>query len=219
MRHVYEPPSTKSSVTLMMLGASVITLCVFLVLPLTQMISSGVREQYDLSNIDTAAPPPPPQAAELEPPPPPENQEEPPPPEMSDTPRQLSLGDLDLDLSVGTGGVLGGSGMGMGDEGMLEDVAIFDIADLDQRPQPIARVAPRHPPELLKARVEGNVVLLFILDENGRIQDPRVESSSRPEFEQPALKAVTRWRFRPGTREGQPVRTYVRQQIQFKLNQ
>ena len=62
-------------------------------------------------------------------------------------------------------------------------------------------------------------ILLPKRDENGRIQDPRVESSSRPEFEQPALKAVARWRFRPGTREGQPVRTYVRQQIQFKLNQ
>ena len=46
------------------------------------------------------------------------------------------------------------------------------------------------------------MVLLFILDENGRIQDPRVESSSRPEFEQPALKAVTRWRFQAGNKRG-----------------
>ena len=219
MRHVYEPPSTKSNVTFVLLGAIGITLAVFLVLPLTQMISSGVRKQLDISSIDTAAPPPPPQAAELEPPPPPETPDEPPPPELSDTPRQLSLGDLDLDLSVGTGGVLGGAGMGLGQEGALDDVAIFDIADLDQRPQPIARVAPRHPPELLKAKIEGNVVLLFILDENGRVADPRVESYSRPEFEAPALKAVQRWRFKPGSREGQPVRTYVRQQIHFRINQ
>lgn len=219
MRHVYEPPSTKSNAAVTILGAVGITLSVFLVLPLTQMISSGVRKQLDISRIDTAAPPPPPQATELEPPPPPVTEEEPPPPEMSDTPQQLSLGDLDLDLSVGTGGVLGGSGMGMADEGALNDVAIFDIADLDQRPQPIARVAPRHPPALLKAKIEGNVVLLFILDENGRIQDPRIESSSRPEFEQPALKAVARWRFKPGTRDGQPVKTYIRQQIHFRLYQ
>ena len=219
MRHVYEPPTTKTNATFVLLGAVVITLGVFLVLPLTQMISSGVRKQLDISSIDTAPPPPPPPSTELEPPPPPETEEEPPPPELSDTPRQLSLGDLDLDLSVGTGGVLGGSGMGMIAEGALEDVAIFDIADLDQRPQPIARVAPRHPTELLKAKIEGNVVLLFILDENGHVQHPRVESSSRSEFAQPALKAVTRWRFKPGTRDGQPVRTYIRQQIHFRLNQ
>lgn len=218
MRHVYEPPTTKTNVTFVLLGAIAITLGVFLVLPLTQMISSGVQKKYDLSEIDTAAPPPPPQAAEVEPPPPPETPDEPPPPELSDTPRQLSLGDLDLDLSVGTGGVLGG-GLGMGDEGALEDVAIFDLADLDQRPQPIAQVAPRHPPDLLKAKIEGNVVLLFILDENGRVSDPRIESSSHPGFEAPALKALSRWRFKPGTRDGEAVRTYVRQQIVFRINQ
>jgi len=121
------------------------TLAVFLVLPLTQMISSGVQKQYDLSQIDTAAPPPPPPATEFEPPPPPESADEPPPPELSETQRQLSLGDLDLDLSVGTGGVLVG-GFGAAEEGMLDEVAIFNLADLDQRPQPIAQVAPRHPP-------------------------------------------------------------------------
>ena len=72
--------------------------------------------------------------------------------------------------------------MGM-DQVALEEVAIFDTADLDQRPQAIARVEPRHPRELLKAKIEGYVVLLFIIDEEGRVMDPRVESSSHPEFE------------------------------------
>ncbi len=217
MRPIYEPPSTRTNLPLVFLGAILITLAVFLVLPLTQMISSGIQKRYDLSQVDTAAPPPPPPAAEIEPPPPPEAPDEPPPPELADIPKQLSLSDLDLDLSMGSGGFLGGSAMGM-DQVALEEVAIFDMADLDQRPQAIARVEPRHPRELLKAKIEGYVVLLFIIDEEGRVIDPRVESSSHPEFETAALKALNRWRFKPGTLDGEQVRTFVRQKIDFRIN-
>lgn len=197
------------------LGALVGTLCVFLVLPLTQVISSGAKRQIEVTQIDTASPPPP----EMEPPemePPPEPEEAEPPPELSEQSMPLSLSDLDLDVAAGTGGVFG-KGLNFGGEEMLQDVAIFDIADLDQRPQAVAQVAPRYPMELLKAKIEGSVVLLFVLDENGRVQDTRVESSSRPEFEKPALAAVRKWRFKPGTRDGKPVRSYVRQQIAFRL--
>ncbi len=216
MRKVYTPPSTRVSWPLTVLGALVGTLCVFLVLPLTQVISSGAKRQLEIAQIDTAAPPPPPPATETEPPPPEEPEESEPPPELSEQSMPLSLSDLDLDVSAGTGGAFG-RGLDFGGEQALQDVAIFDIADLDQRPQPVAQVAPRHPPALLKAKIEGSVVLLFVLDENGRVQDPRVESSSRPEFEKPALAAVRRWRFKPGTRDGKAVRSYIRQQIAFRL--
>ncbi|NBQ24907.1 MAG: energy transducer TonB [Verrucomicrobia bacterium] len=197
MRPIYEPPSTRTNLPLVFLGATLITLAVFLVLPLTQMISSGVQKQYDLSQVDTAAPPP--------------------PPELSEIPKQLSLSDLDLDLGMGGGGFLGGGAIGVDQVG-LEEVAIFDMADLDQRPQAIARVEPRHPRELLKAKIEGYVVLLFVIDEEGRVMDPRVETSSHPEFETAALKALTRWRFKPGTVDGKQVRTFVRQKIDFRIN-
>ena len=216
MRKVYTPPSTRVSWPLTVLGAFVGTLCVFLVLPLTQVISSGAKRQLQISKVDTAPPPPPPPSTETEPPPPPEPEESEPPPELNEQSMPLSLSDLDLDVSAGTGGAFG-RGLDFGGEQALQDVAIFDIADLDQRPQAVAQVAPRHPPELLKAKIEGSVVLLFVLDENGRVQDPRVESSSRPEFERPALAAVRKWRFKPGTREGKAVRSYIRQQIAFRL--
>jgi periplasmic protein TonB len=216
MRQVYTPPSTKVSWPLTIVGALVGTLCVFLVLPLTQVISSGAKRQLEITQIDTAAPPPPPPTMEAEPPPPPEPEEAEPPPQLNEESMPLSLSDLDLDVATGTGGAFGRA-LDFGGEEALQDVAIFDIADLDQRPQPIAQVAPRHPPELLKAKIEGSVVLLFVLDENGRVQDPRIESSSRPEFEKPALAAVKRWRFKPGTRDGQAVRSYIRQQIAFRL--
>ena len=55
-----------------------------------------------------------------------------------------------------------------------------------------------------------------IISEKGRVEDPRVESSTRVEFEKPALDALKRWRFKPGEKDGQPVRTYLRQPIRFR---
>ena len=66
--------------------------------------------------------------------------------------------------------------------------------------------------------VEGSVTLVFVLDEDGRVEDPRVENSTRPEFEKPALEAVRKWRFQPGMKDGQPVRTYIRVPIRFSVS-
>lgn len=218
MRHVYQPPTTKTNPLTILLGAGGMTLAVFLVLPLTQMISSGVQKQYSLSQVDIAAPPPPPEVVELTPPPATEPPNALPLPQLSDTPRPLSLGDLDLDISVGVGAVMVG-GFDMVETSAGVDDPIFNLSDLDQRPQPIAQVAPQHPPSLLRSKIEGSVVLWFILDENGRITDPSVEQSSHPDFEAPALKVLSRWRFKPGMLDGKPVKTHVRQKIFFRINQ
>lgn len=215
MRKVYTPPAAAVSWPLTVFGALLGTLCVFLVLPLTQLISSGSKRSLEIMRIDTAPPPPPP-PPEMETPPPPEPEEAEPPPELSEQSTPLSLGDLDLDISAGSGGVFG-SRLAFGGGQALAEVAIFNIADLDQRPRPISQVKPRYPLEMKKAKVTGSVVLLFVLNENGRVEDSRIESSSRPEFEKPALDAVRKWRFKPGTREGKAVRSYVRQQILFNL--
>lgn len=215
MRKVYNPPSAGVSWPLTVLGALLGTLCVFLVLPLTQLISSGAKRSLEIMRVDTASPPPP-TPPEMKTPTPPEPEEAEPPPELSEPSMPLSLGDLDLDVSAGSGGVFGGR-FAFGGSQALAEAAIFDIADLDQRPRPISQVEPRYPLELKKAKVTGSVVLLFVLNEGGRVEDPRIEFSSRPEFEKPALAAVRKWRFKPGTRNGKAVRSYVRQQILFNL--
>ena len=216
MRKVYNPPAAGVSWPLTVLGALLGTLCVFLVLPLTQLISSGAKRSLEIMRIDTASPPPPPPPPEMETSPPPEPEEVEPPPELDEQSAPLSLGDLDLDVSAGSGGVFGGR-FAFGGGQALAEAAIFDIADLDQRPRPISQVEPRYPLEMKKAKITGSVVLLFVLNEGGRVEDLRVEASSRPEFEKPALDAVRKWRFKPGTREGKAVRSYVRQQILFNL--
>ncbi|MCZ7638456.1 MAG: energy transducer TonB [Verrucomicrobia bacterium] len=91
------------------------------------------------------------------------------------------------------------------------------MADLEKRPELLAAVPPQYPEALRRARVEGTVTVVFVLDETGRVEDPRVESSSHKEFETPALEAVRKWKFKPGMKDGQAVRTYLRQPIRFRV--
>lgn len=218
MRKVYTPPPDRSGTLGPILGAALLTLAVFLVLPLTQMVSSGLQKNLLLTKVDTAKLEAPPDASEEPPPPPPpEKAEEPPPPDLTSETPPLNLS-VDLDVVVGSGGALAGYGRA---ETAAESASLldtFNVADLEKQPELIASVAPKYPSELRKAKVEGNVTILFVLDENGRVEDARIDKSSRPEFEEPALEAVRKWKFKPGLKDGEPVRTYMKLPIKFSIN-
>ncbi len=217
MRRVYTPPSSNSAPLWPILGALALTLAVFLVLPLTQMASSRAHRQLMLSKVDATQIEAPPPEAEPPPPPPPEEPPEPPPPQLTDAPQALNVS-VDLDIAVGTGGALAGFGQFSAASEGSNLLEAFDVADLEKRPELLASVSPQYPPDLRKARVEGAVTIVFVLDESGRVEDPRVENSSRPEFEKPALDAVRKWKFRPGMKDGVAVRTYMRLPMRFRLN-
>jgi protein TonB len=156
-------------------------------------------------------PPPPPLEAEKPP-------EAPPEPQLAEPQQQIPLS-ADLEVAMGSGGALAGFGeirSLTAAETVQEDA--FAVADLEKRPEPVSQVAPTYPAELRKAKVEGVVTLIFVLDETGRVEDPRVENSTRPEFEKPALEAIRKWRFSPGQKDGQSVRTYIRIPMRFRVS-
>jgi len=219
MRKVYTPPPVSGGRFWPLAGAVGLSFVLFLLLPFTTMISGNRAEKVDLTKVGSVEAPPPDNQPPPEPPPPPEKEEEPPPPELAPAEAQpMSIDQLTADVAVGGGGFLAGMLMSNAEnpqEAMKE--MIFSMEDLDQKPVAIAQISPLHPRDLLKAKVEGQVVLLFVVDEQGRVEDPRVENSSRPEFEKPALDAVRKWKFKPGTKEGAPVKTYIRQPIRFSI--
>ena len=55
-----------------------------------------------------------------------------------------------------------------------------------------------YPPEALDAGIEGYVVVRYDVDGQGRVVNARVvEAEPDGVFEESALQAVSRWRFRP----------------------
>ncbi len=95
---------------------------------------------------------------------------------------------------------------------------LFDVANLDQPPVPRVQVAPTFPFEMRRAGISGEVLVEFIVDSRGDVVAAQVIRSSQREFEQPALLAVEKWKFRPGRKGGRAVNTRVQQPITFNLN-
>jgi periplasmic protein TonB len=155
--------------------------------------------------------PPPP----TEPEPQPEASKE---PQLAEVAQSIPLS-ADLEVAAGSGGALAGFGevKALTAETFAQQDA-FDVSELQQRPEAVSQVPPTYPAELRKAKIEGSVTLVFVLSEQGRVEDPRIETSSRAEFEKPALEAIKKWRFRPGVKDGQPVRSYVRMPMKFRIS-
>jgi protein TonB len=214
MRRVYQRPAESKSPAALALGLG-LGLLVFGILPFTTALSTARSKQMLLSRVDVASPPP--LVVEAPPPQPePEKEKEEPPPKLAETPRPLNLA-ANLDLAVGTGGALASAPGFL--TGAVEETGLnaFHVSDLDKPPELVSAVQPGYPAEMRKAGTDGSVTLLFVLDEEGRVNDPRVDASSHPAFEQPALEALKKWRFRPGTKEGQPVKTYMRLPMRFRV--
>ncbi len=98
----------------------------------------------------------------------------------------------------------------------LKDV--FNVRDLDQQLQPKpGQAKPVYPYELKRSGIQGSVAVEYIVDANGNVIDAFVLRSSQREFEQPALQAIMKWKFRPGKKGGKPVKVRVQQLIQFSI--
>ncbi len=203
---------------LAVLGAVALTLAFFLLLPVMQRIQEAMDDDdMIVRTVETA---------ELEPPPEIEEEEEPPPeeepkeqPKLDTQPQPASLAELDLALGVGTGAGPGTGQLKIDVAGMQAAAGggsdeLFNMADLDQKPRPVFQPSPNLSPKL-RRRTPGTVYVIFIVDESGRVVQPRVQRSSDPIFERPALNAIKRWRFEPGKRGGEPVRFRMRVPITF----
>lgn len=124
-------------------------------------------------------------------------------------------GDFADALSFGSGGRIGGTGRAGADGG--GDVAdAFAMDEIDQKARATFQAAPLYPSELRGKKLEGVVTLIFVVDETGKVQNPRVEKSTHPAFEKPALEAIRQWRFEPALRGGKRVASPVRIGIRFQ---
>jgi len=72
-------------------------------------------------------------------------------------------------------------------------------------PDPIHKVDPAYPLELMKAQIEGTVTLYAVIHSDGKVGDVRVLSSPDERLDEYARSALTSWRFRPATKGGNPV--------------
>ncbi|HVU23356.1 MAG TPA: energy transducer TonB [Opitutus sp.] len=112
----------------------------------------------------------------------------------------------------GVAGVIDGD-----DSGSLTGVVVLDSRLLDNAPQTRSQVSPFYPAELKNLGVTGEVMVEFIVDETGRVLEPRVVRSTNRGFDGATLRAVARWRFEPGKKDGRTVRFRMAVPVEFSL--
>ena len=83
-------------------------------------------------------------------------------------------------------------------------------------PEAIVQFAAAYPRYLEELQLSGNVLVSMIIDPEGKILAPMVVESSHPGFEEPAMRALSHWRFLPALRDGKPVRARIRVPIRFR---
>ena len=96
--------------------------------------------------------------------------------------------------------------------------AIFEISALDQQPSPKFQAKPVYPFEMRRGGFTGEVVVDFIVDAKGDVQSAYAARSTRREFEESAVQAVSKWKFRPGKKAGGAVSVHMQVPIVFSLN-
>jgi periplasmic protein TonB len=137
-----------------------------------------------------------------------------------------------------TGGVLGGvpggvvGGLGGTFSAMLNSAPSVPVLAKSPEPTPVRRirvasrvveanlihdVPPQYPPEAGRARLEGPVVLMAVIGQDGSVKDVRVESGL-PILAQAAIDAVRQWRYKPYLIDGEPVEVDSRITINFTLS-
>jgi TonB family protein len=126
-------------------------------------------------------------------------------------------------LSTGSGSGSGagpgqGSGIGPGFGGGTGGGA-FRPGNGVLLPQPIREVKPQYTADAMRAKVQGAVVLECVVLPDGTVGNVEVVRSLDATFglDQEAIKAAKQWRFRPGTRFGEPVAVLVTIELTFTL--
>jgi periplasmic protein TonB len=96
---------------------------------------------------------------------------------------------------------------------------IIPAIGLDKPPHTRFQSTPIYPFEAKRDGIPGEVIVEFIVDEKGRVHSARVVSASNRIFEDATLRAVSKWVFEPGRRNGQIVSFKMSVPVQFNLHE
>ena len=175
---IYESKSGRT--TLSLVFTILITGGLFLIILLTQISSQWLepKESPKHKKVILSAPP------KFVPPPPSERIEK----EIED---DITMDPVHEDLSLRDISMSFGKGIGEGVRTLMKDFRqpafdpeqlIYLIEVLDIPPKALIQPAPAYPPELKRAGVEGNVSVIFIVSENGKVGSISIKNATHREF-------------------------------------
>lgn len=99
------------------------------------------------------------------------------------------------------------------------DGKIYNLGELDRPPSVRGRRSPPdYPFELKKNGIQGETLVRFVVDTQGKVRDIEIVWADHPGFGKAAADAVAKWKFNPGKKGGVLVNTRMQLPIGFHLN-
>ena len=111
-----------------------------------------------------------------------------------------------------------GNGEGVGIDQSEFGSRVFDESDVDELPRPLSRLDVEYPRRAKDAGIEGVVILVLVIDRDGKVESVYIESSPSSLFLRPVKETVRKWKFVPARYQGVPVKVRMRQDITFELD-
>lgn len=93
---------------------------------------------------------------------------------------------------------------------------VYDLQDLDTRPQAKFQAKSKYPSGARKEGLEGWAVVEWIIAADGALMEIRVVDSTHEEFTKSAIEAVSKSKWEPGEIDGEAVSVRVRQRLDYK---
>jgi TonB family protein len=84
-------------------------------------------------------------------------------------------------------------------------------------PVPLKKVDPKYPPSLVSERVEGEVILYAVIRRDGSVDSIQMVKGIDEQLDANAESALAQWKFRPATKQGEPVELEAIVHIPFRL--
>jgi periplasmic protein TonB len=122
-------------------------------------------------------------------------------------------------IGTGTGTGVGsgkGAGVGPGEGGGIGG-GVFNVGGGVSEPVVLSQTQPEYSDDGRKARIQGTVELLIVVNADGTVRFDSVRKSLGYGLDQKAIEAVKKWRFIAGKKDGKPVPTYVSVLVNFSL--
>jgi protein TonB len=124
-------------------------------------------------------------------------------------------------FSLGTGNGTGlgagdGSGLGPGTGGNTGGGA-YRVGGGVSQPKVLVSADPEFSEEARKAKFSGNVLVYFIVDENGNPTHVRVARGVGMGLDEKAVDAVRLYKFKPGLKDGKPVKVEMAIEVNFQI--
>lgn len=96
--------------------------------------------------------------------------------------------------------------------------AVWEPGELDRLPKPVFQPRPIYPEMMRQEGVGGQTIVDFVVDRTGNVRDAYEVSATERDFGAAAVRAVSKWRFKPGLKAGHAVAVHMRLPVNFSVD-